>query len=234
MKTVLFDLDGTLLPMDQEEFTKAYLGALATKMVPYDYEPNDLIRAIWKGTGAMVQNDGSVLNEEAFWQTFSAALHRDARRDEAIFDHFYRNEFSFVGASCGYNSQAAEVIRYLKEQGCRLILATNPIFPAIATQQRIQWAGLQAEDFELVTTYENSRHCKPNPDYYRDILSAIGEAPENCIMVGNDVDEDMVARELGMSVFLLMDCVINKDDKDIRPYPHGSFSALMDYLKANI
>jgi FMN phosphatase YigB (HAD superfamily) len=86
----------------------------------------------------------------------------------------------------------------------------------------------------LVTTYENSSYCKPNPDYYREILQKINDVPENCIMVGNDVTEDMVARELGMQVFLLTDCMINKENKDISQYPHGSFDALMDYLEQNI
>ena len=34
--TVLFDLDGTLLPMDQEEFTKGYLNLLVQKFAPLD------------------------------------------------------------------------------------------------------------------------------------------------------------------------------------------------------
>jgi FMN phosphatase YigB (HAD superfamily) len=135
---------------------------------------------------------------------------------------------------CGHTDQAARIIAWLKERGCRCVLATNPIFPAIATGSRMQWAGLKAADFDLVTTYENSRYCKPNPDYYREILQKIGEVPENCIMVGNDVTEDMVARELGMQVFLLTDCMINKENKDISQYPHGSFDALMDYLEQNI
>ena len=71
MKTVLFDLDGTLLPMDQDEFIKAYFGGLATKLVPFGYEPNKLIQGIWAGTKAMVTNDGAMTNEARFWQTFA-------------------------------------------------------------------------------------------------------------------------------------------------------------------
>lgn len=234
MKTVLFDLDGTLLPMDQEEFIKAYFGGLATKLVPYGYEPNQLINAIWTGTKAMVANDGTMTNEERFWQAFQGLYEEDVRKDEPLFEDFYRNEFKFVSFVCGYTDQAARTIQWLKERGSRCVLATNPIFPAIATGSRMQWAGLKAADFDLVTTYENSRYCKPNPDYYREILQKIGEVPENCIMVGNDVTEDMVARELGMQVFLLTDCMINKENKDISQYPHGSFDALMDYLEQNI
>lgn len=234
MKTVLFDLDGTLLPMDQDVFIKAYFGGLATKMVPYGYDPQTLIKGIWAGTEKMIKNDGSQTNEEVFWQGFEALVGENCRKDEPIFDDFYHNEFRFVASSCGFNVKTAEIIKYLKDQGCRVVLATNPIFPAIATRNRIQWAGLQETDFELVTTYENSSFCKPNPSYYLDILQRIGESPENCIMVGNDVTEDMIAREIGMDVFLLTDCIINKQNKDISQYPNGSFDELLDYLKKSI
>lgn len=234
MKTLLFDLDGTLLPMDQEEFIRAYFGGIATKLAPYGYEPEKLIQGIWTGTAAMIKNDGSKTNEDAFWETFCALMGADCRKDEPIFEEFYRNEFQFVALSCGFTNQAAEVIAYLKAEDCRIVLATNPIFPAVGTQSRIKWAGLNPGDFEHITTYENSRYCKPNPNYYREILARIGETPENCIMVGNDVTEDMVARELGMEVFLLTDCLINKEQKDISVYPNGSFPELLQWLQQNI
>lgn len=234
MKTVLFDLDGTLLPMDQDVFVRAYFGGLAKKLAPYGYESKQLIDGIWAGTAAMVKNDGSKTNEDAFWDCFCGLVRADARKDEPLFEEFYRVEFQGVQAVCGHDDRAAEVIRYLKDRGCRVVLATNPIFPAIATRSRARWAGLDPADFDLVTTYENSRHCKPNPDYYLDILGAIGETPENCIMVGNDVGEDMVAQRLGMQVFLLTDCLINRKGADISAYPQGSFPELMAFLKQHI
>lgn len=234
MKTVMFDLDGTLLPMDQENFIKAYLGGLATKMAPYGYDPNLLIKAIWAGTQAMVENNGNQTNEDVFWNRFCAIMGEDCRKDAQIFDHFYRNEFRFVASACGFDPRAAKVIAFLKEKGCRIVLATNPIFPAIATRNRIQWAGLQEQDFLWITTYENSRYCKPNPEYYRDILRQIEEQAENCIMVGNDVTEDMIARDLGMEVFLMTDCIINIENRNILQYPNGSFDQLFDFLDRHI
>ena len=234
MKTVLFDLDGTLLPMEQDAFIKAYFGGLVTKLLPYGYDPNLLIKAIWTGTGAMVANDGSRSNEDAFWAAAATVLGADCRKDEPIFADFYKKEFQFVSTSCGYTPEAGKLIAWLKAKGCRLVLATNPIFPAIATQRRMSWAGLEETAFELVTTYENSRHCKPNLDYYRDILQTIGQRAENCIMVGNDVTEDMVAKELGLEVFLLTDHMINKQQVDISQYDHGSFAELKEFLLRRI
>ena len=50
-------------------------------------------------------------------------------------------------------------------------------------------------------------------------------------MVGNDVQEDMVARELGMEVFLLTPCMINKQGTDISQFPHGDFPELLRFLE---
>ncbi len=230
IKTILFDLDGTLLPMDQDLFIKAYLGGLAKKLAPHGYIPEPFYKAMWAGVGSMVKNDGSVRNDEAFWNTFCGLLGDHVRNDEPIFNEFYRNEFQEISAVCGHNPESKAVIDTLKAAGYQLILATNPLFPAIATESRIRWAGLSPEDFEHYTVYDNSYHCKPNPAYYQDIIDQLDLNPSECLMVGNDVEEDMITETLGMKVFLLTDCLINKYDKDISCYPHGGFKELLKYL----
>lgn len=230
---VLFDLDGTLLPMDQDLFVKTYFGYLAAKMGKRGYAAQQLIDAVWAGTAAMVRNDGSCTNEEAFWKCFSGVLGERVLADKPLFEEFYRVEFQQAKDVCGLNPQAAETVKKLKELGIRVALATNPLFPAVATESRIRWAGLKPEDFELYTTYENSCYCKPNPDYYRELLQKLECAPEDCLMVGNDVEEDMVAKTLGMQVFLLTDCLINKGGKDISVYPNGNLEDFMKYIEGN-
>lgn len=232
LTTVLFDLDGTLLPMDQDLFVKVYFGALAKKMAPYGYEPKTLINGIWAGTAAMVRNTGEKTNEAVFWETFTSLFGPNAIKDLPLFEEFYRVEFQAAQAVCGYAPEAAVLIRKLKDMGLRVVLATNPIFPAIATQSRIRWAGLEPEDFELYTTYENTCYCKPNLDYYRDILHRLDLEAGECLMVGNDVSEDMVAESLGMRVFLMTHSMINKENKDISAYPHGDFQRLTAYIEA--
>lgn len=228
--TVLFDLDGTLLPMDQDVFTKAYFKLLAAKLAPRGYEPRALIDGIWEGTAAMVANDGSRTNETAFWDAFAARFGEQARADEPIFADFYANDFSLARESCGYTPCAAETVRALKARGFRVALATNPIFPAIATESRIRWAGFEPSDFALYTTYENATFCKPNPAYYAEILRKLGVQPSECLMVGNDATEDLAARELGIEVFLLTDCLINKHGAALTGIPHGDYAALNAYL----
>lgn len=230
--TVLFDLDGTLLPMDQDIFTKTYFSLLAKRLAAHGYEPEALIAGIWAGTKAMVKNDGSATNAEVFLEDFCTRFGEKARNDMPHFEAFYREDFHQVQVSCGFEPQAAPIVALCKTLGLQTVLATNPIFPAIATEQRIAWAGLKPEDFALYTTYENAKHSKPNLDYYRDILSKLGLSPEECLMVGNDVDEDMITEQLGMQVFLLTPCMINRSGKDISTYPQGDFSALAEYLRA--
>lgn len=229
--TVLFDLDGTLLPMNQDVFVKEYFGRIAAKLAPHGYEPKQLVDTIWRGTGAMVKNDGSKSNEEAFWELAVSVYGDRIVRDKYLFDEFYETEFDKIKAVCGYHPASARIVNRLKERGFRVVLATNPIFPARATQWRIGWAGLKPEDFERYTTYENSRFCKPNPDYYRDILTQLNVRPEECLMVGNDVQEDMIAARLGMKAFLLTDCLIDRKGTSLDAYPHGGFAELEEYLE---
>ncbi len=231
IKAVLFDLDGTLLPMDQDVFVKAYFGGLSKKLAPLGYSAETLIPAIWQGTKAMVTNSGGKTNEEIFWDAFADILGEGVRGDEPYFEKYYKEDFDKVREHCGFDKRAMETVESVKSLGYRVILATNPIFPAIATEKRIRWAGLSPEDFEYYTTYENSRHSKPNPEYYKDILAHIGLNAEECLMVGNDVSEDMVARRLGMEVFLLTDCLINKGGEDISEYPRGSFGELAAFIE---
>lgn len=230
LKAVLFDLDGTLLPMDQEVFVKAYMGTMGKKLVPHGYDPEMLKKAIWGGIKAMRNNDGSCKNEEAFWKVFTSVFGEQPEEKIAIFEEYYRNEFQQVKDVCGYNPESAKTVQKIREKGYGVVLATNPLFPSIATESRMRWAGLSPEDFDLYTTYENSCYCKPNLDYYREILGKLDLLPEECLMVGNDVSEDMVTEELGMKVFLLTADLINDEGKDITKYPQGDFGDLLAYI----
>jgi len=230
-KTIFFDLDGTLLPMDQDVFTNEYFRLLIEALAPLGHSAETLTAAVWKGTGAMVRNDGRRTNEAVFWDTYAAILGEEARADLPAFERFYERDF--IGAArngCTPGPEAAAGVAELQRRGYRLVLATNPLFPMIAQTQRLEWAGLRPDNFVWITSYENSRFCKPNPDYYREILTRLSLRPEDCMMVGNDVGEDMIAETLGMRVFLMTRCLINRDGRDISAYPQGGFPELLDHL----
>jgi len=231
LTTVLFDLDGTLVPMDQDVFVGDYFRRIAAKLAVHGYDPKSLVDMIWYGTYVMIKNDGSKTNEEAFWDYAVSVYGEKILADKDLFQEFYEQEFDKVKAVCGYNAAAAATVRSLKDAGYRVVLATNPIFPSIATEFRIGWAGLKPEEFELYTTYENINFCKPNPKYYQEIIRRLGVKSEECLMVGNDVGDDMVAQTLGMNVFLLTDCLINKTERTVSEFPNGSFPELMQYIE---
>ena len=68
--TVLFDLDGTLLPMELDQFLESYFELLCRKLAGHGYDPEAVTNGMWEGVNAMIANDGSRTNEEAFWESF--------------------------------------------------------------------------------------------------------------------------------------------------------------------
>ena len=226
--TVLFDLDGTLLPFEQEDFIKIYFSELCKRLAPLGYEPQHTVKSVWAGTKSMILNDGSRLNSAAFWDTFNAVNPGlpDAR---PVCDDFYTHEFDNARASLKDIPDRKPLIERLKSAGMRVALATNPIFPLDGVRTRMGWVNLAPEDFELVTYYDNSTYCKPNPKYYQEILKKLGVPAESCIMIGNSVAEDMVAEKLGMRVFLADEFVENPDGMDVGGYPRGTLEEAVEF-----
>ena len=211
--TILFDLDSTLLCMDQDEFVKVYFGRLCAYMERYGWEAKSLAKVVWGCVAAMIKNQDDVRNDIVFWDQFEVLTGRKKEEVEAGFAEFYEKDFPNVRVVAQKMEESAAIIRVLKEKGYRLALATNPLFPQIATYSRVEWAGMDPEDFEWITTYENSHYCKPSPKYYGEILRKLGVEPAQCLMVGNDVEEDMCAADLGMQVHLITDYLIDRKNK---------------------
>lgn len=231
-KNYLFDLDGTLLPMDMEKFIKLYFGSLCQRFSPIlKVQPDTLVKAVWKGVGAMGNNDNTMLNKERFWQVASNECNKDLHPYVEQFNDYYANEFVAAKQATNTTPYAKKSIEYIKQNGGRLIAATNPIFPEVATNRRLQWAGLDPNDFEYITVYDNSGYCKPNLKYYEMICDRCKIAPEESIMIGNDVDEDLCSSQLGFDTYLITDCLINREQKDYSMHKSGSFESFYnDFL----
>lgn len=223
MKTILFDLDGTLLHMDIDEFVKAYFKALGQHFAVKGYDVERIMKGLNAGLKAMITNDGSASNEHVFWQKFTEYSAYTLADVEEDFLAFYTLDFNACAALATKNPLADSLVKKCKALGYRVILATNPLFPRIATEQRIRWAGCDPDDFEWITTYENSSFSKPNPAYFKEIMDHFAIAAEDCMMVGNDVDEDGVIETLGVPCYLTTDCLINKHEKEVHVTWLGSF-----------
>ena len=231
-KNFLFDLDGTLLPMDMKYFVELYVAAFCKCMAPVTkIESKPLMDSIWASVAQMARNDGDCLNETVFWRTMNSRCKRDMRVFSDNFDSFYRGEFSVCRAATKVQPLSRITVDFIKQHGGNIIVATNPVFPKSATYTRINWAGLNPNDFSYITTYDNSSACKPNLNYFEEICSVCGIHPEESLMIGNDVDEDMISSRLGFDTFLVTDCLINRSDKSLSLFRHGAFEDLFDFIQ---
>ena len=206
---ILFDLDGTLLPLDMDGFTKLYFGGLAAAVAPLGMKSETLVSAVWAGTKAMMKNDGRMTNMEVFWQTFSTLTGADEALYRPVCDAFYSSGFHAARQATMDNPLAKEAVMAARQKAEKVILATNPLFPMAGQMTRLSWLGLAPEDFDLVTSYESDSYCKPNPQYYLSICKRMGLDPAKCLMIGNDDREDMHAgTAAGMETWLVTDCRI--------------------------
>ena len=128
-KNYLFDLDGTLLPMDMKYFVELFLAAYCKKMVPITkIHADTLTDAIWTGVGNTARSDGNCLNSDIFWRSMNRVCHRDMRPFSDVIDNFYRTEFDAARAATKLQPLSRTCVEYIKAHGGKLIVATNPIF----------------------------------------------------------------------------------------------------------
>ncbi|MTI70904.1 MAG: HAD family hydrolase [Firmicutes bacterium] len=231
IKSILFDLDGTLLPMDIEEFTESYFKELSKKLSEY-FTYEELKKLVWTSTKYMVNNlEEDKLNIDAFFEDFDKKTNYDLEELKPIFDEFYNEDFKVLKNIAKPNEKIVKSVKFLKDKGYEIILATNPLFPKEAIYHRIQWSGLNKEDFVFITTYENMHFCKPNLEYYSEILNKIERKPSEVMMVGNDMQEDIIASELGIKTYLITNHLINKKNTNLVPHYKGTIDEFYDFTK---
>ncbi|MGH0052926.1 MAG: HAD family hydrolase [Sphaerochaetaceae bacterium] len=229
--TVLFDLDGTLLPLNQEQFIQDYFTHFIRKGQELGCSPVLLGTALQEGITAMVQNDGKRTNKERFDQVFETTSGIPSDEFNNHFASFYEQEFSLLRQHASPSPLARRMVLEVREKGYTVVLATTPLYPWQGTKARLDWANLEPNLFSLITTYEDFCWAKPNLGYYRQILQQIGKEAPSCLMIGNDVEEDMVARQLGMDVYLVTDYIINMHGKSTETFRAGSLNDLATYCK---
>jgi len=229
--TFLFDLDGTLLPMDMEHFMNAYFQAVGCKFA-HLIEPKKLIKEIFDGTMVMINNlNPQQTNQEVFWSYFTPRIGIPPEVLVPLFDEFYNNDFTNIKRVTRPNPLARRVLDQLMKKGYRVAIATNPVFPENAIRERLNWVEIGDLPYALVTTYENMHFCKPKIEYYEEVLCSLDARPVECLMIGNDVEEDLVARKLGIKTFLVEDWLLNTKNLPIETDYRGSFKDLAEFLK---
>jgi len=228
-RAVLFDLDGTLLDANMDIFLPHYFQALAA-WVAHIMPPERFTPHLMRASRAMVENDGRDTNEAVFAQRFYPLAGHTRAEMEPVFQDFYANEFPKLRHHTRRKPAARVVVQTAFDRGCDVVVATNPLFPAAAVQQRLEWAGVADFPYRLVTTYENCRASKPNLLYYQHICETLGRAPQDCLVVG-DEDMDMVAAHLGCPTFLVPGPRTDLDPTTPRPTYRGDLAELETLLK---
>ena len=229
-KYILFDLDGTLLPMDLQYYVQLYFNGLSQKL-PH-IAPDKVHAMLWDGIRAMMYNQSGKTNREAFAEAFTAHTGIDYYANEKLFIDYYLTEYNDCAASCRAIPLAREIVRILREKGYVLTLATSPLYPTEATHTRIGWAGLDEKDFAFVTTFESFHSAKPSLSFDEEVCRKLGVLPQDCLMVGNDVQEDGAARETGMPVLLVTDCLINRSGESLEGFITGTLAELYQWAQA--
>lgn len=224
IKAILFDLDGTLLPIDTDQFVAGYIRQLSA-YVSHLIDPRTFVKELFASTAAMIGNkDPQRTNKEVFDADFYPKV---GRKEELIplIDRFYEEEFPKLFSHVTPHPFTAHMMTAVKEKGYRTAVATNPLFPESAILERIRWSGATPAHFEWITTYENSHFTKPNLEYYVELVDQLGIDPAEILMVGNDVQEDLVAQQLGMKTYLVTDKQIDRGAPQFLPDRKGSMQS---------
>jgi FMN phosphatase YigB (HAD superfamily) len=230
VKAVLFDLDGTLLQVEMNAFIPAYIDKLAVHFADVA-ERRAFTRVVRAATFALIQSDdGETTNEELFHAAIERQLGIDGRLFGQRLERFYDDGMADLEGLIRPLPLARNILARCFERGLKVVIATNPVFPRAVVEARLRWGGLADFPFELVTTFENSRYCKPNPRYFHDVLDHLGLVPEEVVMVGNDTEHDLGARDAGIATFLVDTWLVDRLDGAYRADIRGGHMDLFRFV----
>lgn len=203
VRGVLFDLDGTLLDLDLHAFLRRYFGALQGVLAELA-GPDGARRAmdaVLDATEAMAVPHDGLTNQCVFERRFNEMTGLDIVAAAPLLDTFYEDIFPGLRGESGPAPGGREAMQAALGLGLRVAVATNPIFPRRAIEHRMRWAGIGDLAPHVVTSYETSTACKPHGAYFREVAAALGVAPHECVMVGDDAMLDMAAADVGMRTY---------------------------------
>lgn len=204
INAVLFDLDGTLLDIDLDSFLRRYFGALGPVLSRVTgLDTGSALEALKAATDAMLAPHQDKTNQQAFDEAFRTLTGVDLSTPQArsAIEEFYRETFPGLQDEHGPMRDAVRCVAAARDAGLKVALATNPIFPMAAVIERMRWAGLNPDEFDVITSYEACLACKPRDEYFSGIAEELRVAPSECLMVGDDPDLDLSAQAVGMRTF---------------------------------
>ena len=205
IKTVLFDMDGTLLNMGESAFENEYLKRMVIFLEQrYPGKGKDLVKCVGYGAEMMKVSDGSRTNLEVFWDGFTKASGIPREVMEPVITEYYQTDFTHIGDDYVPDADMQNAVRLLHQNGYQLLVATTPVVPRIANDERVRWSGLKDIPWLDVTSFETYNYSKPNVKYCEQICEKYHLNPAECLMVGDSLAKDYPATELGMDFYLLL------------------------------
>ena len=228
IKAILFDLDGTLLDINLDLFIRDYLKGLSA-CIAHILPPKKFIPYLMKISKGMDDNDGKETNEDIFKKSFFPFMGHSREEIEPIFMKFYELEFPKLKKHAKKKPEARPLMKAIFDKGFDVVIATTPLLPRIAIEERLHWAGVGDFPYKLVTSYENMRATKPNLLYFKQILDIIEQPANSCLMVG-DEHKDMVAANLGIQTFLINSPETKLLPSTPKPNFQGTLSDIMDLI----
>ncbi|MGE5263905.1 MAG: HAD family hydrolase [Acidobacteriota bacterium] len=205
-KALLFDLDGTLIVNSMDTFLPPYFTALTRKLADV-VPPGKLIDQLQASTRVMMANDDpGRTNAQVFAADFFPKIGVPSERLLPLFEDFYAREYCDLRVFTKPVEGAREVLTGAFARHHPVVIATAPLFPLNALQQRLSWAEVADFPYAFITDYESMHASKPNPAYYREIAERLNRPAQECVMVGNEVQMDILpARRAGMKTFWITD-----------------------------
>ena len=202
--TLLLDLDDTLLETNLDTFVPAYFQALGQHLAGR-VTPEAMMRALIGGMSLMNESEDPTRTlEEIFDSVFYTQLGISKEEFVEILDDFYDNIFPDLASLTKQKEETVSFIEWAVSCGFRVAIATDPLFPRKATMHRMQWAGIDPQRVELISTFEYFHFTKTHPAYYAEVLGRLGWPEGPILTVGNDVVRDLMpAHRLGLATFYI-------------------------------
>lgn len=215
-----------------ERFIPAYLEGVAYHL---GFSERDEVVAFARSVRGVIhamlaRSESDSTNEEFFLQEITATTGIDAERMRSSLAAFCEDGLNDLRTFVRPAPFLTSLLRRVRDLELELVLATNPVFPLEIIRARMGWGGLAVDDFTLVTSYENTRYCKPQPGYFEQLLDTLQRRPEECLMIGNDTEHDLAAAECGIATFLLDTWMIDRCNGEFKADFRGSHDDLLMLL----
>ena len=231
IKTVLIDMDGTLLNMGESAFETEYVKRMVIFLEQrYPGKGKDIVKAVGYGGEMMKVSDGSRTNYDVFWEAFEKVSGYTQEEIEPVINVYYQTDYTHIGDDYVPDADMQAAVRLLQEKGYQLIVATTPVVPLIANQERVRWSGLSDINWMDITSFESYNYSKPNVKYFEQICEKHGLNPTECLMIGDSVVKDYPATELGMEFFLIVNEGASEAEQNFAGRK-GDRKALLEYVK---